>query len=40
MWLENNRYKAAPKTDLTLQNIIDEVISLYLSTLYKLKHLK
>jgi hypothetical protein len=40
MWIENNRYKAAAKTDSTLQNIIDEVIALYLSTLYKLKHLK
>lgn len=40
MWIENNRAKAAPKTDSTLQNLIDEVIAQYLSTLYKLKHLR
>jgi hypothetical protein len=39
-WVEANRYEAAPKEDSTLQNIIDEIISLYLSTLYKLKNLK
>lgn len=39
-WLEKNRYKAVPKEDTPLQNIIDEVVSQYLSTLYKLENLK
>lgn len=37
--IEDNRYDIADKTDSPLQNIIDEIISLYLSTLYKLKFL-
>lgn len=39
-WLEANRYKAVEKDDSALQNIVDEIISRYLSTLYKLKHLQ
>lgn len=39
-WLESNRYKAVTKDDTPLQNIIDEIVSLYLSTLYKLQHLE
>lgn len=39
-WIEDNRYKAVPKDDTALQNIIDEVVTLYLSTIYKLKRLK
>lgn len=39
-WIEENRYDAVPKTDAPLQNIVDEVVGLYLSTLYKLKNLK
>ena len=33
------RYEVCDKTDTTIQNIIDEIIALYLSTLYKLKFL-
>lgn len=39
-WVEKTRYTAVEKSDTALQNIIDEVVSLYLSTLYKLKNLK
>ena len=39
-FIEDNRYDAIPKTDTPLQNIVDEVVGLYLSTLYKLKNLK
>lgn len=39
-FLEDNRFDAIPKTDTPLQNIVDEVVGLYLSTLYKLKNLK
>ncbi len=39
-WIEKTRYTAVEKTDTALQNIIDEIVSLYLSTLYKLKNLK
>lgn len=37
--IENERYKVCDKSDTTLQNIIDEIVALYLSTLYKLKFL-
>jgi hypothetical protein len=37
--LEGMRYEVCDKSDSTLQNIIDEILSLYLSTLYKLKFL-
>lgn len=37
--IENNRYKVCEKTDTAIQNIIDEIVGLYLSTLYKLKTL-
>lgn len=37
--LEGARYKACDKDDSTIQNIIDEIIGLYLSTLYKLQFL-
>jgi len=39
-YLEANRYKAVSRDDTSLQNIIDEIISLYLSTLYKLQNLE
>ena len=39
-WIEKNRYEAVPKEDSAIQNIIDEIVSLYLSTLYKLQNLK
>jgi DNA-binding ferritin-like protein len=37
--IEKMRYEVVEKTDTPLQNIIDEIIGLYLSTLYKLKFL-
>lgn len=37
--IESVRYKVCEKTDTPLQNIIDEIVGLYLSTLYKLKFL-
>lgn len=37
--LEAMRYEVCDKSDTPLQNIIDEIIALYLSTLYKLKFL-
>ena len=37
--LEDTRYDVCDKTDTPLQNIIDEIVGLYLSTLYKLKFL-
>lgn len=39
-WIEVNRYQAAPKEDTPIQNIIDEVVGLFLSTRYKLTRLK
>lgn len=37
--LESMRYDVCDKTDTPLQNLIDGIIELYLSTLYKLKFL-
>lgn len=37
--IEAARYAVVPKTDTALQNIIDEIVGLYLSTLYKLRFL-
>ena len=37
--IEGMRYEVVDKTDTALQNIIDEIVNLYLSTLYKLKFL-
>jgi len=37
--LEEMRYKVCTKEETALQNIIDEIVGLYLSTLYKLKFL-
>ena len=37
--IEEMRYTIVDKTDTPLQNIIDEIIGLYLTTLYKLKFL-
>lgn len=37
--IEDSRYKVCEKTDTPIQNIIDEIVGLYLSTLYKLKFL-
>lgn len=38
--IEKLRYSAVEKTDTTIQNLIDEAVALYLSTLYKLRNLK
>jgi len=37
--VEEARYEVCEKTDTPIQNIIDEIVGLYLSTLYKLKFL-
>lgn len=37
--IEADRYKICDETDSAIQNLIDEVIALYLSTLYKLRFL-
>lgn len=37
--IESVRDKVVDKNDTALQNIIDEIVALYLSTLYKLKFL-
>jgi len=38
-WIEKNRDTAVGKDERAMQNIVDEVVGLYLSTLYKLKFL-
>jgi len=37
--IETDRYKICDETDTTIQNLIDEVVALYLATLYKLRFL-
>lgn len=37
--IEANRYKVVDKDCTAIQNIIDEIVGLYLSTLYKLRFL-
>jgi len=37
--IEDMRHKVCDKSDTALQNIIDEIVGLYLTTLYKLKFL-
>jgi hypothetical protein len=37
--IEKMRYEVCEKTDTPIQNIIDEIVGQYLSTLYKLKFL-
>jgi len=39
-WLEDNRYKAVPKDDTPIQNLIDDLVVHYLHSLYKLKRLQ
>lgn len=39
-YVEDNRYDAIEKSDTSLQNIIDEIVGEFLSTLYKLDNLK
>lgn len=38
--VENIRYDAVDQGDTAIQNLIDEAVALFLSTLYKLKNLK
>lgn len=38
-WIEDNRYKAVPKEDTPIQNLIDSLVVRYLRSLYKLKRL-
>lgn len=38
-WLAANRYSACPKEETAIQNLIDEAVGTYLSTLYKLRFL-
>lgn len=38
--IEKLRYTAVDRDDTAIQNLIDEAVSLYLSTLYKLRNLK
>lgn len=38
--IEDMRYDAVDKKDTAIQNLIDEAVALYLSTLYKLRNLK
>ena len=37
--IEKGRYDICEKTDTPIQNIIDEIVGLYLSTIYKLRFL-
>ena len=37
--IEKSRYEAFEKSDTALQNLVDGIVELYLSTLYKLKFL-
>jgi len=39
-YVENNRYKAFSKNDTALQNKIDEIVAVFLRTIYKLENLK
>ena len=39
-YVEKNRYKVATKEDTAIQNKIDEIVELFLSTLYRLENLK
>lgn len=38
--LQKIRYSAVPKEDTAIQNIIDEAVALFLTTIYKLRNLK
>lgn len=38
--VEDTRYDVVSKSDTALQNVIDEIVGLYLQTLYKLNRLK
>jgi hypothetical protein len=38
-WIEDNREKICPRTESSLHNVIDEVVGIYQTTLYKLRFL-
>lgn len=38
-WIAANRYSACPREETAIQNLIDEAVGTYLSTLYKLRFL-
>jgi hypothetical protein len=38
--VEEVRYTAIPQKDTTVQNVVDEIVGLYLSTIYKIENLK
>jgi hypothetical protein len=38
-WIRKSRYEAIPKEETPLHNIVDEIESLYMTTLYKLRFL-
>jgi hypothetical protein len=38
-WIAANRYSACPKEETAIQNLIDEAVGTYQSTLYKLRFL-
>jgi hypothetical protein len=38
-WIEDNRAKICPREESSLHNIIDEIVGIYQSTLYKLRFL-
>lgn len=39
-FIRDNRYKAVPRDETPLQNVIDEIELLYLSTIFKLRRLR
>ena len=39
-YIEKYRYKCIPKEDTALQNLVDEIVALFLSTIYRLENLK
>ena len=39
-WIDKNRYECCDESDTAIQNLIDEAVETYLSTLYKLRFLK
>ncbi len=38
-WIADNRYEVLPREETAIHNLIDEAVSLYQSTLYKLRFL-
>lgn len=38
--IEGLRYEAVPREDSPIQNVVDEIVGVYLSTIYKLENLR